>query len=258
MNMCNRPDRLNWEPLNFQDFSLSELPKLSKNEVAINVETDEPETELAATEIDNVVIESELNQAQQLEQLKEEVKKQAYQDGFNLGQQEGFNVGKQTGYDEGYQIGEQEGRQFIEQQLNEEKLNAVQAIANLITNFQNSINEIDELIVPKLLDLALIAAQKTVGTIPKAKQKQLIYTIKTLVEQCSVLSEPIALHLNPADLLWLEPMLNDEISQYHWQLIADPNVEQGGCKIFTETNEIDANIEQHWQIMSDSLKEDNH
>ncbi|WP_176701047.1 flagellar assembly protein FliH [Gilliamella sp. Bif1-4] len=256
--MCNRPDRLNWEPLNFQDFSLSELPKLSKNEVAINVETDEPETELAATEIDNVVIESELNQAQQLEQLKEEVKKQAYQDGFNLGQQEGFNVGKQTGYDEGYQIGEQEGRQFIEQQLNEEKLNAVQAIANLITNFQNSINEIDELIVPKLLDLALIAAQKTVGTIPKAKQKQLIYTIKTLVEQCSVLSEPIALHLNPADLLWLEPMLNDEISQYHWQLIADPNVEQGGCKIFTETNEIDANIEQHWQIMSDSLKEDNH
>lgn len=258
MNMCNRPDRLNWEPLSFQDFSLPELPKLSKNEVAINVGTDDPETELTATEMDNVVIEPELNQAQQLEQLKEEVKKQAYQDGFNLGQQEGFNAGKQTGYDEGYQIGEQEGRQFIEQQLNEEKLNAVQAIANLITNFQNSINEIDELIVPKLLDLALIAAQKTVGTIPKAKQKQLIYTIKTLVEQCSVLSEPMALHLNPADLLWLEPMLNDEISQHHWQLIADSNVEQGGCKIFTETNEIDANIDQHWQIMSDSLKEDNH
>ncbi|OCG67990.1 flagellar assembly protein FliH [Gilliamella sp. Fer4-1] len=258
MNMCNRLDRSNWKPLIFQDFSLSELPKLSKNEVTINVEIDEPETELTATEIDNVAIEPELNQAQQLELLKEKVKKQAYQEGFNLGQQEGFNAGKQTGYDEGYRIGEQEGRQFIEQQLNKEKINAVQAIANLMTNFQNSINEINELIVPKLLDLALIAAQKTVGTIPKAKQKQLIYTIKTLVEQCSILSEPIALHFNPADLLWLEPMLNDEISQHHWQLIADSNVEQGGCKIFTETNEIDANVGQHWQIMSDSLKEDNH
>jgi flagellar assembly protein FliH len=262
MNMYNQPDSLNWEPLNFRDLALSDLSESSQNTMAEQVEDNqiklqaEPDLESIAASPDPRVIEKTW------EQLKQEVEAQAYKEGFNLGRDEGFekgfNEGKQAGYEQGYLVGQQQGREQIEQQLNEEKLKTAHAIANLATNFQQSINEIDELIVPKLFDLALIAAQKTVGSLAKIKQKQLIHTIQTLVEQCSILSEPMPLHLNPADLQWLEPMLNDDNQQYHCQLIANPSIEVGGCKIFTDTNEIDTNINDHWQMISDCLHGDDH
>lgn len=252
-NMYNQLDRLNWQPLSFRDLESSILPELRKTSSIEQVDeyelTPETDSNLLALNQDSVV-----NQ-QMLEDIKQEVTAQAYEEGFNLGKISGFDAGKEAGYEQGFILGQQEGRQRVEQQLSDEKLKAVQVITALISNFQQSINDIDELIVPKLFDLALLAAQKTVGTISKVKQKQLIFTIQMLTEQCSMLSGPISVHLNPNDLQWLGPMLTEEIKQYHWQLIADPNIEIGGCKIFTNTNEIDSNITDHWQIMADCLYE---
>ena len=251
MSMYNQSRRLNWKPLIFQDLTSATLSQLSTNDSTQESEICQPEQGLELIESNK---EPDVDQ-ETLEQLKQEVKAQAYQEGFTLGQTEGFDVGKHSGYEQGFALGQQEGRQQIEQQLSDEKLKAVENITDLIRNFQQSINDIDELIVPKLIDLALVAAQKTVGTLSKVKQKQLVFTIQMLIEQCSMLSEPILLHLNPDDLLWLEPIISEEIKQYHWQFIADPNIESGGCKIFTDTNEIDTNVDNHWQIMSDCLHE---
>ncbi|OCG17090.1 hypothetical protein A9G24_03465 [Gilliamella sp. App6-5] len=254
MNMYNQPDRLNWEPLSFRDLASSKLSELSQSNEIEQLEVSES---TSAPDFEHEPIEpNEIEQT--LEQLKQEIEAKAYQEGFNLGRSEGFEEGKQAGYEQGYCQGQQEGREQIERQLNDEKHKAVHAITDLVSNFQQSINDIDELIVPKLFDLALIAAQKTVGSMAKVKQKQLSHTIQTLVEQCPILSEPISLHLNPTDLQWLEPLFNEENQQEQWQFIADPNIEIGGCKIITDTNEIDANINDHWQIISDSLKKDDY
>ena len=219
-------------------------------------QVDEVESEPEPEHIDVVPVPS--ISEEELEQLKQEAKSQAYQEGFEQGHKEGFENGKQSGYDQGYLVGQQQGREQIEQQLDDEKKQAVQAITDLINNFEQSIKEIDELIVPQLFDLALVAAQKTVGSLSKVKQKQLMHTINQLVEQCSMLSDPIVLRLNPADLRWLEPMLNDDINPHQWQFIADANVEVGGCKLLTDTNEVNSNINQHWQMMSDHLLGENH
>ena len=219
-------------------------------------QVDEVESEPEPEHIDIVPVPS--ISEEELELLKQEAKSQAYQEGFEQGHKEGFENGKQSGYDQGYLVGQQQGREQIEQQFDDEKKQAVQAITDLINNFEQSIKEIDELIVPQLFDLALVAAQKTVGSLSKVKQKQLMHTINQLVEQCSMLSDPIVLRLNPADLRWLEPMLNDDINPHQWQFIADANVEEGGCKLLTDTNEVNSNINQHWQMMSDHLLGENH
>lgn len=252
--MCNSSDKLSWEPLCFQDLSSSVFSPLTQQSMATQV--DEVESEPEPEHID--VVPAPFISEEELEQLKQEAKSQAYQEGFEQGHKEGFENGKQSGYDQGYLVGQQQGREQIEQQLDDEKKQAVQAITDLINNFEQSIKEIDELIVPQLFDLALVAAQKTVGSLSKVKQKQLMHTINQLVEQCSMLSDPIVLRLNPADLRWLEPMLNDDINPHQWQFIADANVEEGGCKLLTDTNEVNSNINQHWQMMSDHLLGENH
>ncbi|WP_167349221.1 FliH/SctL family protein [Gilliamella intestini] len=262
MNTYNQSDKLDWQPLNFRDLATCSLSNVieSKELEQTEVNVLQPDLEIEPKPESEFNTESsELVVTQQtLEQLKQEIETQAYQEGFNLGREAGFDEGKKVGYEQGFLLGQQEGREQIVQQLNDERCKTVHAITDISNNFAQSINDIDELIVPKLFDLALIAAEKTVGSLTKIKQKQLMHTIKILVEQCSILSEPMSLHLNPTDWQWLKPMLNEENLQYKWQLIADPNIEIGGCKVFTDTNEIDTSINNHWQIMSDCVKRDNH
>lgn len=250
-NMYNRINTLSWEPLSFQDLTLAKSQKLTKKKITKHADKVEPKPEPKVIEVDNSVIE------QQLAIIKQQAKEQAYQEGFNLGKEEGFNIGQQAGYEQGYAIGQQEGKAAIEQQLNAEKLKAVETITNLVSHFHAAINQIDDLIVPQLLDLALVAAQKTVGTISKVKQKQLMHTIKTLIDEGSMIIKSASLHLHPDDLLWIEPLLQDEIKQYHWQLVADTNVELGDCKIWTDTNQVDASNACHWQMMADCIQGEN-
>lgn len=252
--MYNQSDLYDWKPLMFEDLSSNSRSRSSTSKISKGKNSNKSKLQSEISDVDPVANEYDF------EQLKEEIKAQAYQEGFNLGKEEGFAAGKDLGYEQGYQKGQQEGREYIEQQLNEEKLNTVQTIKELITNFKQSIDDIDELVAPKLIELALLAAQKTVGSIPEVKQKQLEHILKMLIEHCSLLSGSISLHVNPDDFVWLEPMFGEEIKQHNWQVIADSDIESGGCKMFTETNEIDASTVDHWQIMSDSLLEggDNH
>ena len=249
MNMYNQANTLTWKPLHFQDLAESS-PLIPETD---ELEESEPELEIVDEADTNFIDINSPEITLELENIKQQAREEAYQEGFNLGKEEGFNIGKQTGYEEGLTIGQQEGLEKIEQQINEEKLNTVESIKNLAIHFQQSINQIDEKIVPKLFDLALLAAEKTVGSLSKVKQKQLMHSIKSLIEQNTI--APIVVRINPNDFLWLEPQLDDQLKN-EWQFIADANIELGGCKIFTETNEIDASITNHWQIISDTVHGD--
>jgi flagellar assembly protein FliH len=258
MNMYNQANALSWKPFHFQDLALTELSPLTSQQETVELAEDEyqPEPEPdVLNEADSVIDINSPEIALELENIKQQAREEAYQEGFNLGKEDGFNVGKQTGYEQGLEIGQQAGLEKIEQQLNEEKLNTIEAIKNIAAHFQQSINQIDEIIVPKLFDLALIAAQKTVGSLPKVKQKQLMQTIKSLIEQNTIGNPPFVVRINPNDFLWIEPLL-DEQWQKEWQFVTDVNIELGGCKIVTPTNEIDASVNNHWQIMSNSVHGD--
>ncbi len=253
MNMYNQANSPLWQPLSFQDFSAtvnSAVSIIAENDSALinpdQVPTTEGQVEIAIHPSDF-----------ELEQLKAAISAQAYQEGHALGQQEGFNVGQQSGYDEGYQIGLKQGLLQAEQQINEEKMKLVQSMASLLANFQLALNGLDDLIIPKLTDLALVAAQKMVGELPKTKYKQLSLTIKSLIQQFPLLVDPIQLHVNPEDIACVETILSKELNHYHWQLVVDPLIEPGGCKLITDKNEVDATLTSKWQTITDAVNREN-
>jgi len=250
-NMYNQTNSSSWKPLHFQDLAITELTPSTNQEKIEELEESEHQPEAEKQEkADDVIDINSPEIVLELENIKQQAREEAYQ--------EGFNVGKQTGYEQGLEIGQQEGREKIEQQLTEEKLKTLDIIKKLADSFQQSINQIDEKIVPKLFDLALIAAQKTIGSLSEVEQRQLMYTIKSLIEQNTVVNPPIVVKVNPKDFVWLEPLIDDKLQQNEWQFIADANIELGGCRIFTQTNEIDASVTTHWQIISDSVHGDEH
>ena len=249
--MYNQTNSSSWKPLHFQDLAITELTPSTNQEKTEELEESEHQPEAEMQEkADDVIDINSPEIVLELENIKQQAREEAYQ--------EGFSVGKQTGYEYGLEIGQQEGREKIEQQLTEEKLKTLDIIKKLADSFQQSINQIDEKIVPKLFDLALIAAQKTIGSLSEFEQRQLMYTIKSLIEQNTVVNPPIVVKVNPKDFVWLEPLIDDKLQQNEWQFIADANIELGGCRIFTQTNEIDASVTTHWQIISDSVHGDEH
>ena len=55
----------------------------------------------------------------------------------------------------------------------------------------------------------------------------------------------IQIRLNPEDIALINDALGspDQQEQTRWQLIDDPVISRGGCKIITETSRIDATVE---------------
>lgn len=247
MSMYNSTNSHPWQPLNFRDFTTTASSSM------LNVEDDV--TTVAIETLSLVNDREDENSAinLELEQLKVEISEQAYQTGLELGKQEGFEVGQTSGYQQGYQAGLAQGLADADQQNNEERMKLVQSMASLLANFQQALNGLDDLIVPKLADLALIAAQKMVGELPKTEHQQLMITIQSLIKQLPILSEHVQLHVNPTDISSVEVILEEELNKYQWQLVSEPSIESGGCKLFTDKNEIDATLTSRWQTITDSV-----
>lgn len=245
MNMYSSSDSNYWQPLSLQDFTLSNSPSIAIIEEDSTVEMIEAsslmnETEEAMPEI-----------TFDLERLKTEATEQGYHEGHTLGQQDGFNAGKQLGHDQGYQEGLKQGIAQAEQQFNEEKMKLSQSMASLLANFQQALNDLDDVIIPQLTDVALVAAQKMVSDLPKSLHMQLKKSIQTLIQQFPLLPDSIQLHVNPDDIGYIETIFSDELNKYHWQLVADPTIDAGGCKLLSDKNEIDVTLNSKWQTLRD-------
>lgn len=244
-----------WAPLNFKDISLSKKEPvteessndlINKDQSHLNTETREKS--------------SQINEALEA-QVFTESKEKGYQEGHKIGHEEGHQEGYKIGYEDGYKVGKQEGiekiYQELEQQVDKERMLAIQSILDLVANFQKAVNDIDTEIVSTLTNLAIVAAQKMVDSLPDTAYQQLSVTIKELIRQFPILGKSVHLYIHPNDMESAQELLSDELTKYDWHLITDPAIEPGGCKIVTEKNEIDATLSSKFQVMTEVINRGN-
>lgn len=240
-----------WQPLGFAAFSIEtpeEQAKLAKKNTVPMPPSDRQQLSEASdiNEWDN-----------ESTKLREIAQQEAYQQGFILGKEEGFAVGKQAGYEEGYQSGRQQIELKLSEQIEAQKMIALETITQLVANFNFAIQQMDEKTVPKLISIALIAAKKMIGQIPQHAHKQLKSLIEELMNQYPPFGENIQLRINQNDLSSIESLLTEKLTKYGWRLVIDPSIESGGCRLLSDRNEIDATLASRWQAITHSAFKDN-
>ena len=196
---------------------------------------DEPETQ-EPEEFPTLTIE-ELEQIRQ--DAYEEGIKQGHEQGYIEGFDKGVTEGKEAGYKEGIEIGKEQGLNDVKP-LIEEKL---QYLSHLIEGMAAPLNKVDESVEKQLVHLAKLLAEQVVFKELQTNPELILVALKKSVDALPMGEQAVKIHLNPEDLSLVEEAYGAEhLQQQHWQLVAEPTLERGGCEVKTAQSSIDMTL----------------
>lgn len=151
----------------------------------------------------------------------EEIQRQAYEEGFELGRREAGEKGAA---------------------IAREKTERIEAILNLLAR---PLHQLDDEVVREIASLALTVARHVIRRELRADPGQVIAVVQRAAAILPAASRNIRLYVNPADAeLLREGLSASQGEQSAWQILEDPALARGGCRLETEHSRIDASIER--------------
>ncbi|WP_050476038.1 flagellar assembly protein FliH [Herbaspirillum rhizosphaerae] len=169
------------------------------------------------------------------------IREQARQEGYAEGQQQGLQAGRQEGYMAGLQQGQQEINEII------------QHLRQVAVSFGTEVSQCSENMAPELLNLGLDLSKAMLKTVLKVKPELILPTISAAIHSLPSLQLPALLYLHPADAALVRENMEDDLSQQGWRIVEDPELDRGGCRIETGTNQVDATTQTRWRRIAESL-----
>jgi flagellar assembly protein FliH len=160
---------------------------------------------------------------------------------------------QEQAHQEGYQAGLSEGREagLAEGRAQARAENA--RLAMLAAGFSAASQDADALIARQLLDLSLDLAQAMLKSVLAIQPERVLPVVREAVRYLPLVQAPARLMLHPADVQLVREHMGEALEKSGWQLIDDPQIAPGGCRIETASNQIDASLPTRWQRLLDAL-----
>lgn len=165
----------------------------------------------------------------------EQIQRQAYEEAFALGRREGL----------------EQGRRHMQQQA--ERL---AAIADLLGE---PLRALDERVIDEIVSLALAVARHLVRRELKTDPGQIVAVVQQAAAALPVAARGVRLVLHPEDAAVVREALSTEGGTADagvrggWQIVEDPSLMRGGCRVETDDSRIDASVEKRLAAIAAEL-----
>src|SRR5471030_541670 len=166
---------------------------------------------------------------EELEAIREEARKDGYDEGHAAGHADAIEAGKLVTAEE------------------------LEHLRSLAANFTTSLQDADQLIASDVLELALQLAKGMLKNALQVKPELILPIVREAIEYLPVLQQPALLVLHPDDAAVVRGGIGEELDKGGWRVVEDPQVGRGGCKVDTASNQIDASAAARWQRLSHAL-----
>lgn len=151
-----------------------------------------------------------------VQQRLEEREKQAYQDGLRRGQKDGFHAGMRE---------------------------AAATMAPIIAALQQPLAEIDAQLETQLVEMTLAIARQIIRREIKQDPAQIVGVIRESIAALPAASPRVRILLHPDDVAPVREAVPALEAGEGIQLIEDPSLTRGGCRVVTDVSQIDATVE---------------
>jgi flagellar assembly protein FliH len=152
--------------------------------------------------------------------------RQAYDEAFAQGKAEGIAAGQ----------AEFEAR-------NAELVKRAQRLDAMLNVLSKPLAELDAQVERQLITLALTIARHLVRRELRIDPTQVIAIIRETVALLPASARNVRVHLHPDDAALVREVLAEPQSERAWSVVEDPVTSRGGCRVTTETAQIDARLE---------------
>jgi flagellar assembly protein FliH len=145
----------------------------------------------------------------------------------NQARKEGFQQGRQEGHDKGY-------KEFLER---------IQCLEQIMRTLNKPLEELDEAVEGQLVQLAMVVARQLVRRELATEPEQVIGVVREALAVLPLAARNVSLTVNPLDADLIREGLSLQQSGNNFQIVEDPVMTRGGCRVLTEASRIDATVE---------------
>jgi flagellar assembly protein FliH len=154
------------------------------------------------------------------------------------GAREAWQTGFESGRREGMAAAEQSALRRI-QELDSQLLN----MRRLLLSMARPLEDLDDIAAAELGRLALAVGAQLARRELRIDPSQVIAIIRDCVGLLPAGARHVRVYLHPEDAAAVRNRLAEPAGERAWSIIEDPVAGRGGCRIVTETSQIDARFE---------------
>jgi flagellar assembly protein FliH len=152
---------------------------------------------------------------------------------------------RQQAQRDGFLVGMQEGRNRVNAEAEQ--------LAAIAVGFKREMAGMEERLANQILDLALDVAQQMLHTALRIQPELVLPVIEQAVREFSLTGDARRIVLHPLDGQLVRERLADTLAATGWQIIEDPSIARGGCRLLTAQGEVDVDVASRWRSIVASL-----
>lgn len=146
---------------------------------------------------------------------------------------------KKEGYDEGFQKGLQDGLAAAQTQVEQ----SLASFTSVMQHLANPIAQVEDQVEEQLVNLSVLIAKQIVRRELKADPGQVIAVVREALSLIPSSSQNVKVYLNPGDAELVRKIIPSNAGERKWEVVEDPVLSQGSCRVETDSAQIDASFE---------------
>ena len=152
------------------------------------------------------------------------------------------NIQKQA-YKEGFELGKKEAYEEKKHELETNIAN----LSSIIKMLSEPLNELDDEIVEQLAQLSISVAKQVVRRELHTEQGEIVGIVREAMAALPASTRKITLNIHPDDAELIRSAFSlgqqEESDELRWKLVEDPMISRGGCIISSQNSRVDASVE---------------
>lgn len=157
----------------------------------------------------------------------DDIQRKAYEEGFDQGKQKGFEYGHKEG---------------IEQSRREMQA-CVEKIDGFLSALDKPFRQLDDQVEQEIVTLVVSMVRQLVRREVNADPNQIVGVVREALSILPVASRNVQLILHPDDAELIREIYTLSETELGWKIVDDPVMSRGGCRVVTDTSQIDATLE---------------
>lgn len=172
--------------------------------------------------------------------------------GYDEGYAQGLQQGRADGVEQGHREGLPQGRAEGRRQVQEEFAGLAQPLDAAVAEVRKLRDDYQAALRRELVDLVAKVARQVIRCELALQPRQLLTLVEETLAGMPASNEQVEVAFNPLDL---ERVLDlDPQRAQQWQLVADPRLEAGECRVKRGGQEADAGCRQRLQACIDQIE----
>ncbi len=148
---------------------------------------------------------------------------------------EGFEQGRSEGQAYGRREGIEEGRVIVRER--------VERLDQLLIALNSPFEQLDQQVENEIVTLVISMMRQLIRREVKLDPGQIVGVVREALGILPVSSRNIRVMLHPEDAELVREAYTLGEHEQQWQIVEDPVIQRGGCRIHTDTSQIDATLD---------------